>query len=121
MVAALGVGINIGFTLDGPRGPRRAAKSGVAILAARTQVPILPNAFAASAAWRLRSWDRFVVPKPFSRILCAYGPPIAPPADESAESIEAKRLEVEAALNTLQTELDEAARTLSPIAFSGAT
>ncbi len=106
MTTALGLGIVIGFTLDGPKGPRREAKPGVAILAARAQVPIVPTVFFVSNAWRLRSWDRFVIPKPFSRIICAFGPAIEPPADESAESVEAKRLEVESALNKLHEELE---------------
>lgn len=58
----------IGITLDGPRGPRRVAKPGIAILSIRTQTPILPHALAVYPAWRLHSWDRFPVPKPLSLI-----------------------------------------------------
>ncbi|NIA16177.1 MAG: DUF374 domain-containing protein, partial [Nitrospiraceae bacterium] len=69
----------VGFTLDGPRGPRRVAKPGIAILSARSKAPVIPLACAASRAWRLKSWDRFIVPKPGARIVARYGAPIPPP------------------------------------------
>lgn len=96
----------VGFTLDGPRGPRRVAKPGIAVLAYRSGMPIVPNAFAVSPAWRLRSWDRFCIPKPFARIVCAYGPPIPPPTDESPEAIEACRARTERELNRLYDALE---------------
>ena len=95
-----------GFTLDGPRGPRRVAKSGIAILAARTGLPVVPMAYAVSRCKRLRSWDRFPVPMPGARVLCAYAPPIAPPASEEPEVIESKRRQIEFALNALHTEIE---------------
>lgn len=106
--AALRLTPTAGFTLDGPRGPRRVAKPGIAILAARLKCPILPSASHVSGCWRLNTWDRLLIPKPFSKILCAYGPPIPPPDDTSAEKIEATRLAVEAALNRLHTDLETA-------------
>ncbi len=96
----------IGITPDGPHGPRRVAQAGAAILAARTQTPIIPHAVAAVPAWRLRSWDRFMVPKPFSKVVHDYGNPILPPSDESRETIEATRAELERALNTLHENLE---------------
>lgn len=95
-----------GFTLDGPRGPRRVAKPGIAILAARTQLPIVPNAYAVSRAWRMNSWDRFPIQKPFANIICAYAPPIPPPPDESPEAVEATRLAIETSLNKLHAEIE---------------
>ena len=96
----------VGFTVDGPRGPRRTAKPGIAILAARTGIPIVPLAMVAAPVWRLHSWDRFMVPKPFARILGAYGAAIAPPENDSEEAVEAVRLAVERALNELHGELE---------------
>ena len=96
----------VGFTLDGPRGPRRQAKAGIAILAARTDKPIIPIAFALKNAHRLHSWDRLPIPRPFSRIQIAFASPIPPPPNESPEAIEATRLEVETVLNQLQRELE---------------
>lgn len=98
----------VGLTLDGPRGPRRVAKAGIAILAARTQTPIVPVAAALDRAWRMRSWDRFMVPKPFARVVYAFAEPIAPPADDTPEAVEAVRLQVEQSLNALHDEIERA-------------
>lgn len=99
-------GMSLGWTLDGPRGPRRCAKLGVAHVSAHTGMPIVPNAYALTRCWRMNSWDRFAIPKPGARILVAFGPPIAPPASTAREAIEATRLEVETALNALHATLE---------------
>jgi hypothetical protein len=97
-----------GFPLDGPRGPRRQAKIGIAALAAQTQTPILPQAFAVAPAWHLRSsWDRLPIPKPFARIITAFGPLIPPPpCDASREALESTRARVEEELNRLYVSLE---------------
>ena len=104
---ALQRGITIGITLDGPRGPRRVSKPGVAVVASRTNVPIIPVALAAERSWRLRSWDRLVIPKPFSRMHCVFGEPIAPPKDNSKDEVERVRLLVEQELNALHAALEK--------------
>lgn len=96
----------VGFTLDGPRGPRRVAKPGAAIVAARSGAPIIPHALIAQPAWRLPSWDRHPIPKPGARLIVAYGPCIMPPPDDSPESVEKTRLEAETALNQLHNTLE---------------
>lgn len=63
----------LAFTPDGPRGPVGEVKVGVIATAAAAGRPVQPIALAASRAWRLRSWDRFLVPKPFSRVAFTYG------------------------------------------------
>jgi len=62
------------ITPDGPRGPRLQFKPGAILLAQMSGRPILPMAYAASRAWRIK-WDRFVIPVPFSRIAIAIGSP----------------------------------------------
>ena len=96
----------VGLTMDGPRGPRRQAQPGLAILSARTGVPVVPLAFAINKCWRLRTWDRMAVPKPFARVLYAYAPAIAPPETTEREAIEAKRVEIQESLNQLQAALE---------------
>jgi hypothetical protein len=71
---------HLAITPDGPRGPRRVLQQGTAYLAARTGMPIVPVGTALSRAWRARSWDQFVLPKPFARAACYLGPPIHVPA-----------------------------------------
>jgi lysophospholipid acyltransferase (LPLAT)-like uncharacterized protein len=70
-------GWDIAFTPDGPRGPLREVQPGVILAAAATGLPILPVAVAASKAKLLRSWDRFLVPLPFSTVHVVYGEPLA--------------------------------------------
>jgi len=70
-------GWDIAFTPDGPRGPLREVQPGVILAAASTGLPILPVAIAASRARLLSSWDRFLVPLPFSTVHIVYGEPLA--------------------------------------------
>jgi lysophospholipid acyltransferase (LPLAT)-like uncharacterized protein len=69
-------GYEIAFTPDGPRGPLREVQPGVILAAAATGLPIQPVAIAASRAKLLRSWDRFVVPLPFSTVHFVYAEPL---------------------------------------------
>lgn len=71
----LRAGAIVALTPDGPRGPRRDLKPGVLAAAQRAGVPVLPIFAAVDRAWRLDSWDRFCVPKPFARVRVAYGTP----------------------------------------------
>lgn len=97
----------VGWTLDGPRGPRRVAKPGMAVLSARTRTSIVPMGAVISKAWRLHSWDRFPIPKPFAKIYVGFGAPIAPPEGEDKEQIEMKRKEIEDSLNRLIVRLSK--------------
>ncbi len=106
MERALSMGITVGFTLDGPRGPRRVAKPGIAVIAGRSHTSVVPCALVASRSWRLRSWDRFVVPKPFAKIVCVCAPPIPPPSDDQPQIVESYRAKVESALNALHADLE---------------
>jgi lysophospholipid acyltransferase (LPLAT)-like uncharacterized protein len=68
LIDTLRAGHDVGITPDGPRGPLYDFKPGCVIVARRTQSPILLIGGEFKSAWRLRSWDRFYVPKPFSRV-----------------------------------------------------
>lgn len=61
-------GHDVGITPDGPRGPVYEMKPGGVIVARRTRAPLLLIGAEFESAWRLRSWDRFVIPRPFSRV-----------------------------------------------------
>jgi len=89
----------VAFTLDGPRGPRHVVKPGPALLARATGVPMAMFHIALSDAWVLNTWDRLMIPKPFSRALMRVGRTISVPPDAD----EAQR---EAALRELQASLD---------------
>lgn len=66
-------GREVAVTPDGPRGPARSYAPGALIAAQRTGAPILPIAAHADSAWRLSSWDNFMIPKPFAKVTIAYG------------------------------------------------
>lgn len=63
----------VAFTPDGPRGPRRELKPGVVAAAQRGGAIIIPIHAEADRAWRLHSWDRFMIPKPLARVKITYG------------------------------------------------
>ena len=91
-------GSNIVFTPDGPRGPARVAKEGIIVAAQATGLPIVPIAFAAKKKKLLSSWDRMVVPLPFTQVVFAYGTPIVIPRDGDVEEWRGR---VERAMNEL--------------------
>lgn len=96
VVKTLRAGGVAAFTPDGPRGPRRELKGGVLLAAQRGGGLVVPLHAAASRAWRLASWDRFLVPKPFARVRIAYGTPFEVGSGE--EGLAAARVRAEAEL-----------------------
>jgi lysophospholipid acyltransferase (LPLAT)-like uncharacterized protein len=67
-------GRDIAMTPDGPRGPAKSFAPGALVVAQRTGALIVPVTAAAKSAWHLKSWDRFMIPKPFARVVISYGP-----------------------------------------------
>jgi lysophospholipid acyltransferase (LPLAT)-like uncharacterized protein len=89
----------VAFTLDGPRGPRHVVKPGPALLARATGVPMAMFHIALTDAWVLNTWDRLMIPKPFSRALMRVGPVIS-------VAMDADETQREKALAELQASLD---------------
>jgi lysophospholipid acyltransferase (LPLAT)-like uncharacterized protein len=89
-VRELQAGRAVAFTPDGPRGPRREFKPGVVTAAQRGGGVIVPIHAEAERVWRLHSWDRFMIPKPFARVWITYGRPfeVAPGESGFAEGLE---------------------------------
>ena len=92
---------DVGFTIDGPRGPRYIAKTGAIWLASRSGSAVFPFHISAEKKWVLNSWDLFQIPKPFSRVLVLMGSPIYASADAMEEEIESKQRELQLALEKL--------------------
>lgn len=86
------------FTADGPRGPIYQTKMGPIKLAQMTGAPIGVFHLQPEHAWTMRSWDRFLVPKPFTRIVVSWAQWTYVPTDLPAEEFERKRQELNAAL-----------------------
>ncbi len=96
-----------GLVVDAPQGPPYISKMGIILLAKRTGLPIMPAIWSADRCWRLRSWDRTIVPKPFSRIVFLYAPEfIKIPTDASREECDAYRQELNSTLNRLMYQTD---------------
>jgi lysophospholipid acyltransferase (LPLAT)-like uncharacterized protein len=86
------------FTADGPRGPIYQTKMGPIKLAQMTGAPIGAFHLEPERAWVMRSWDRFLVPKPFTRIVVSWAQWTRVPADLPADQFEPKREELNAAI-----------------------
>ncbi len=94
-------GISPVNTADGPTGPVFKFKQGAVMLAQLSQVPMLPIAFAAGSFWKLKSWDKFIIPKPFSKIVIAVGAPCKVNKDATLEQQASMAKHMEATLNKL--------------------
>lgn len=92
---ALQDGFDICVTPDGPRGPRYKVQPGVIKLAESTGASIIPVHVRFSSAWRLKTWDRFVIPKPFSRVEVIFAEPIHLHRGMDADTFENERLNLE--------------------------
>ena len=90
------------MTVDGPKGPRQKCKIGIVLMAQETGAPILPVVGLASSYWEFNSWDRFKVPRPFSKIKMIYGEPILVPANSTPEQLESISEQVTHALKELE-------------------
>jgi lysophospholipid acyltransferase (LPLAT)-like uncharacterized protein len=88
LMRAIEGGRDAAVTPDGPRGPAHVFAPGAAIAAQRTGAALVPVRASASRAWRLKSWDRFLIPKPFATVRVAYGPPTTVDASSPREAAE---------------------------------
>ena len=93
--------MNLTITPDGPRGPRRRLAQGPIYLSSKLRMPLVLMGFGCDAPWRFGSWDRFAVPRPFSRARAVVSPEIQIPARMDRGGIEHYRVEIERLLNCL--------------------
>ncbi len=92
---------DLALTVDGPRGPAQKAKPGAILLAANSGLPLVPISYIADKAWRLKSWDKFIVPKPFSTLTVRYGKHIVVPESPSQSDIDDFTLKIGEAIDQL--------------------
>jgi len=107
LIRLIRAGANIGITPDGPKGPAETTKLGIISLASRTGVPIYPFAYSAERHWKARSWDKLIIPKPFSRAIALLGEGISVPADISTEEMEFYRSKLDSELRALTERADQ--------------
>lgn len=106
MVRKVKAGEWIGITPDGPRGPRMRASVGVVAMARLAGAPVLPVTYSAAWSIALGSWDRFLLPLPFTRGVIIWGRPVEVSAETSDAGMEALREEVEERLNAITIAAD---------------
>jgi lysophospholipid acyltransferase (LPLAT)-like uncharacterized protein len=105
----------VGITPDGPRGPRMRASEGIVTVARVSGAAVLPCSFSCRNRVVLNSWDRFVIPLPFTRGVIIWGDPITVARDAGAAEIEAVRLKIEEGLTAI-TDAADAAMDVAPVA-----
>jgi len=93
---------HLAITPDGPLGPRRVVQIGAVYLASRMRMPLFPVGYACEEGWRTPSWDRTIIPRPFTRTRCVVGRPIELEADMDRPGLEKARLRVQAAMDDVQ-------------------
>ena len=99
-------GHKIGHIVDGPRGPFGVIKPGLLRIAQVAGRPIVPTITSAQKKWVFNSWDKFIVPKPFSRVIIRFGEAIYVPPNLNEDEFEKKRLLVEQRMKGLYDDTD---------------
>jgi lysophospholipid acyltransferase (LPLAT)-like uncharacterized protein len=103
MVKRLEEGVDCGFTIDGPRGPRYVAKPGPVMLARKTGCPILVFHIGVDRGKTFtKTWDHFLLPTPFARAVILCAPPIYVPMDADAELMQSKHAEMQRELERVR-------------------
>ncbi len=95
------------YTPDGPRGPRYIAASGGIVAAKLADVPIISVGLSCRFGIRFSSWDHFLLPLPFNKIVMVWGKPFIVPQDAKAEDIEIYQQELQDTLNSLTEQADD--------------
>lgn len=101
LLQAMKAGKHVGIVADGSQGPARVMQPGAIYLASKTRAPVFPMVWAAERCKIFGSWDRTVLPMPFSRIVLRYGKPMNVPGNLDDAGIEKYRLLAEQNLNDL--------------------
>lgn len=107
IIRRLRAGENGGMLADGPKGPARVAKPGTIIMARSARVPLIPLVWGADRCWMFNSWDRYLVPKPFARVVLYFCEPLWIPLTARGEEIERHRKILEDRLNRATRWCDE--------------
>ncbi len=88
-------------TPDGPQGPVHEFKPGAIMLSQMTGAPIVPLAYAADRSWQLGTWDRFLVPKPFAKVVLVIGEPLVMKTGSKLADLQPKQAQLEQIMNAL--------------------
>ena len=109
LVRAARMGWDLAITPDGPRGPNRELKIGALTVARLTGLPLVPVGVGVATAWRVRSWDGLLVPKPFSTVRVAYGSPSFVPRNASRAEVDEMAASLQRRLGDLSGQVEDTA------------
>jgi lysophospholipid acyltransferase (LPLAT)-like uncharacterized protein len=101
LVDRLAAGANVLITPDGPRGPVYEASQGAVFLAQKTGAPVVPIHMEYSSCWRLKSWDRFILPRPFAKLRAIFGAPLQLEPSTESSGLEFERARLQKAMMNL--------------------
>lgn len=97
----------VGHIVDGPTGPFGKIKPGLLRIAQAADLPVVPTITSGQHRWVFNSWDKFMVPKPFSRVIIRFGKPIPVPANITDDEFENIRLHIETQMRQLYKDTDK--------------
>jgi len=100
-------GFDVAVTPDGPKGPGFQVHPGTIYIAQRSGMPMVPITNSAKNRWTLSSWDRFLIPKPFSKAVIMLGKPIYVPVESTSQQLEKIRTDLEKELRQLTQNADD--------------
>lgn len=99
-------GATMAITPDGPRGPSKVVQGGVMAMARKAGATLVPCGVSAKPRFIAKSWDRYMIPLPFSRCLLNFGEPLEVPPDATDEQVEEIRLKLESEITRLEIEAE---------------
>lgn len=107
LIRRLQEGEHIAVTPDGPKGPACKLKPGVLRIAQRSRALMYPTAYSAERYWQVKSWDRMILPKPFSRAVLIMDEPISVPEEISPAELDLIAQRTQVALEVVTRRADE--------------
>ncbi|MCB8933672.1 MAG: lysophospholipid acyltransferase family protein [Chthonomonadaceae bacterium] len=105
-IRVLRKGAGMTISPDGPRGPSGVVQNGVMLMAQKSGAALVPVGFSAHPRWLAPTWDRYLVPWPFAKVLLVFGEPLYVPPEATADEVEVLRLKLEEQMHQLQADAD---------------
>ena len=105
IVAKASANQSVAITPDGPTGPPKKMKAGAVVAAKKSGLPLILVAIENTNAYKLKSWDKFEIPKPFSKVICYFSDPVYIRKDMERDEVSKLISECEIKLNNLKSEL----------------
>lgn len=105
-IRVLKTGVTMAFTPDGPRGPSGIIQPGMMLMARKSGAWLVPVGVSCRRRWLFKSWDRYMIPKPFTQGLMIFGAPMQIPAGANEEEVEAIRVQFEREMHRLEREAE---------------